>query len=127
MTSEDELKRVARYAAEAVADKTPTMREIETLVDKAASKAARDATAESREMVKEAAVAAAEAAVTRTLIGFGLDPNNRMEVLKDLMFLNEMRTLSSASKRHIVLAVMGVITTAIMSGTFAYLKSTGKL
>lgn len=50
-----------------------------------------------------------------------------MEVLKDLMFLNEMRTLSSASKRHIVLAVMGVITTAIMSGTFAYLKSTGKL
>lgn len=115
-----ELERVADLAAERaarkVADAAPSMDKIERLVEVVANRAAREAAAE-----------AGKAAVAQTLIGFGLDPDNRAEIMKDFMFLSEMRSLSSASKRHVMLAVVGVLCTGVITAVVAYLKIGGKL
>lgn len=120
MTDRDELREVARQAAEGaaerVASKTPTMEQIERIVDQTATRAAREAAAD-----------AAKTAVAQTLIGFGLDPNNRAEILKDMLFLSEMRSLSASSKRHVVLAILGILATGVATAVWAYLKAEGKV
>jgi hypothetical protein len=120
MASDDELRRIATIAAESaaerVAGKAPNMGDIEKMVDRVATRAATDA-----------AALAAKDAVVQTLIGFGLDPTNRNEILKDMLFLSEMRSLSAASKKHIVLAVVGTLTTAIIAAVVLYAKAGGKI
>ncbi len=83
------------------------------------------------EMVKrvaaESAATAATAAVTQTLISLGIDPAQRMDVIRDLMFLRDMRTLSSDSKKHVLLAVMAFVATGMVGALWIYAKSTGKV
>lgn len=120
MASDEDLRRIAgmaaKEAAEKVADSAPSIRDVEAMVDRVATRAATDA-----------ATLAAKEAVAHTLIGFGLDPNNRSEILKDMLFLSEMRSLSSASKKHIVLAVVGALTTAVIAAVVLYARAGGKL
>lgn len=79
-----------------------------------------------RRAAKEAVEAAVPIAVASTLINFGLDPSDRQNIQRDMLFIRDMRTLSADSKKHILLAVLGILTTGVVSAVWLYLKSTGK-
>jgi hypothetical protein len=79
-----------------------------------------------RRAAKEAVEAAVPIAISSTLISFGLDPLQRTEIQRDFLFIRDMRTLSADSRRHIILAVFGAITTGVITAVWLYLKSTGK-
>lgn len=79
-----------------------------------------------RRAAKEAVEAAVPIAVASTLLTFGLDPSDRQNIQRDMLFIRDMRTLSADSKKHILLAVLGLATTGVVSAVWLYLKSTGK-
>jgi hypothetical protein len=79
-----------------------------------------------RRAAKEAVEAAIPIAIASTLVSFGLDPLQRTEIQRDMLFIRDMRTLSADSKKHVVLAVLGSITLGIVTAVWVYLKSTGK-
>lgn len=79
------------------------------------------------ELVKRTAVEAAEAAVTKTLVSLGLDPTDRPALLRDFMFLRDMRTLSSDSKKHVLLALLAFVATGCVGALWLYAKGSGKV
>lgn len=120
MASDQEIDRAIDRAVErasrAFESRTPTVDQIEKLVDKAVDEA-----------VSKAMGPIVTRAVADTLGIFGIDANNKTDFMRDLIFLRDMRTLSSDSKKHVVLAVLAALTTAVLGGFFIYARAGGKI
>lgn len=121
MPTTQDLEDVASRAAEAALRRVPghgggiSMDQLEKAVDRAVE--------ETAARIIGPAVAKAVADSFATL---GIDSSNRIEFMKDLIFLRDMRNLSSDSKKHVVLSILGLVTAAVVGGFFAYSKATGK-
>lgn len=75
---------------------------------------------------KEAVETAVPLAIAQTLVSFGLDPLQRTEIQRDMLFIRDMRTLSADSKKHILFGVLSILTAGIVGAVWAYVKLTGK-
>lgn len=75
---------------------------------------------------REAVEKAVPLAISATLLGFGLDPAQRLDIQRDMLFIRDMRTLSADSRKHVLLAVLSTLTLGVVSAVWLYLKSTGK-
>lgn len=75
---------------------------------------------------REAVEKAVPLAISQTLLSFGLDPAQRLDIQRDMLFIRDMRTLSADSRKHVLLAVLSAITLGVVSAVWLYLKSTGK-
>lgn len=106
--------RAASKAASAVLGQVPSMDAIEELVNRTAGEAA-----------SKAAKEAATTAVYETLVSFGLDPKDRINVMKDFIFMSELRKTLNDMKRHGILALVAMCVTALGVAVWAYVKTGG--
>ena len=65
-------------------------------------------------------------AVADTLISFNLDPAQRTEIQRDMLFIRDMRELSAGSKKHILFAIFTALTGGLCTAVWLYVKATGK-
>lgn len=79
-----------------------------------------------RRVVSEQIDKAITKTVSDTLISFGLDPQQRNEIQRDMLFIRDMRTLSADSKKHIVLAILGALVAGLVTAVWFYVKASGK-
>lgn len=79
-----------------------------------------------RRVVSEQIDKAIAKTVADTLISFGLDPQQRGEIQRDMLFIRDMRMLSADSKKHIVLAILGALTAGVITAVWFYVKASGK-
>ena len=79
-----------------------------------------------KQAAEQAIAVAVPIAVTQTLISFGLDPTDRINLQRDFIFIRDMRTLSGESKKHVLFAVLAALSLGVVSAVWLYLKSTGK-
>lgn len=77
---------------------------------------------ELRRLVADAASRAAEEAVKRTLLAFGIDPHNPTEVQRDFGFLRSWRLLTEAGKRQGVIAAVGLIVSGIGAAIWMFFR-----
>lgn len=74
-------------------------------------------------VTKDAAREAAQTAVTETLITLGLDPKERKELVKDFIFLNELRKTFADGKKHALFAFIGLSAALAFAAMLAYFKT----
>lgn len=124
MSSDDDLKRVAEYAAtmafERASAAAVTMEDVKEQIDKSVTEAVKAAV---RDSVKDAA----NVAVTETLISFGLDPKNRDQIHRNMIFLNDWRVMSGDMRKHVIFATLTVIIGAVLLAVWAGVRINVKM
>lgn len=76
--------------------------------------------------IEAVAEAAAEKAVAKTFMAFGLDPSDPLAAQRDFAFLRDARLGAGLVRRYTVRALVSLVVTAIGTAVWLALKSTGK-
>lgn len=112
MASDAELdyvaERAAERAAERVASRAVTHDDVKKIVEEITARMLKDT-------VREVALVA----VNDTLTTFGLDPKDRIEIMKDFAYLREFRKLSADTRKHVLFAVLTAIVGGILVAIWA--------
>lgn len=124
MSSDDDLQRVAEYAATMAVQKASaaavTMEDVKEQIDKSVTDAVKTAI---RDSVKDAA----NLAVAETLMSFGLDPKNREQIQRNMLFLNDWRVMSGDMRKHVIFATLTVVIGAVLLAVWAGVRINVKM
>lgn len=77
---------------------------------------------ELQRMVDEAANKAAREAVRETLITFGMDANNPLELQKDMQHLRDWRMAVGTIKKQSIVTAVGIITAGVLGAIWYMLR-----
>lgn len=121
----NELATVAREAAETVLGRQRDSEDrVKAMVVAAAKEAATEAATEAASKVAiESAQLAATKAVTDTLTTLGLDPKDRDRIVRNFIFLDDIRGMWNSVVKNVILAVVGIITTGVVSAVWFAVKA----
>lgn len=124
LATDEELRRVAEFAATMAVERASaaavTMEDVKEQIDKSVTAAVKDAV---RDSVKDAA----NLAVAETLMSFGLDPKNREQIHRNMIFLNDWRVMSGDMRKHIVFATLTVLIGAVLLAVWAGVRINVKM